>query len=161
MIDGQMMRPDLDSRFLIEHVALLCGSYRHWTGTYLLPPELAAAEAVRALHAAPFAVVSHGVQADPVFNYGNSQALELFEMTWEEFTALPSRLSAEPGAQDARRRLLAEVSEQGYSDNYTGVRISKTGRRFLIQDATVWSLIDADGVYRGQAAVIRAWRTLV
>jgi hypothetical protein len=151
---------DLDSPLLLEHVGLLRGSYRHWTGTDLLAPELGAVEAVRALDDAPFAVVSHGVQADPVFNYGNRLALRLFEMDWEEFTALPSRLSAEPVDRDERQGLLAQVSAYGYSDNYCGVRISKTGRRFMIRDATVWNLIDAQGRYRGQAALIRAWQAL-
>lgn len=145
---------------MLEHVGLLLSSYRHWTGVDLLAPELAAVEAVRALDDAPFAVVSHGVQADPVFNYGNRLALRLFEMAWEEFTALPSRLSAESVDRDERQGLLAQVSAAGYSDNYSGVRISKTGRRFLIRDATVWNIIDAQGRYRGQAALIRAWQAL-
>jgi len=49
------------------------------------------------------------------------------------------------------------VSEQGYIDNYSGVRISKTGKRFLLQNAIAWNLIDAQGGYRGQAAVCHHW----
>ena len=152
--------PNFISPELIEHVALLRGSYRHWTGKDLLPPGISEVDAVRALDDAPFAVVSHGVQADPVFNYGNRLALRLFEMAWEEFTTLPSRLSAEPVDRDERQGLLAQVSAHGYSDNYSGVRISKSGRRFMICDATVWNLIDAQGRHRGQAALIRAWQAL-
>jgi hypothetical protein len=40
---------------------------------------------------------------------------------------------------------------------YQGRRIAKSGRRFLIQDVTVWNLVDADGILRGQAALIRRW----
>jgi len=152
--------PAPDSPFLIKHVALLRRSYRRWTGADLLAQELAPADAVHALDDAPFAVVSHGTQPDPVFNYGNRLALRLFEMEWEEFTALPSRLSAEPVDQEARQRLLAQVAALGYSDNYSGIRISKTGRRFMIRDATVWNLIDDQDRYRGQAAIIREWRAL-
>jgi hypothetical protein len=151
---------NFDSPALIEHVALLRTSYRRWTGKDLLPPGIGEVDAVRALDDAPFAVVSHGTQTDPIFNYGNRLALRLFEMDWEEFTALPSRLSAEPGDRDARQRLLAQVGAQGYSDNYAGVRIAKTGRRFEIGDATLWNLVDAEGGYRGQAALIRRWRPL-
>ena len=151
---------DFDSPALIEHVALLRGSYRHWTGKDLLPPGISEVDAVRALDDAPFAVVSHGTQTDPIFNYGNRLALRLFEMEWNEFTALPSRLSAEPVNRDERQRLLAQVSAQGYSDNYAGVRIAKNGRRFEIGEATVWNLIDGEGRYRGQAALIRSWRAL-
>jgi hypothetical protein len=53
---------------------------------------------------------------------------------------------------------LAQVSTQGYSDHYSGIRISKTGRRFMIRAATVWNLIDGEGYYRGQAAIIREWQ---
>jgi MEKHLA domain len=151
---------DFDSPFLFEHAALLRNSYRHWTGNTLLASEVSPADAVRALYEAPFALVSHDAQPDPVFTYGNRLALQLFEMTWDEFTALTSRLSAEPANQKERYRLLAQVSTQGYSDHYSGVRISKTGRRFMIRAATVWNLIDGEGYYRGQAAVIREWRAL-
>ncbi len=44
---------------------------------------------------AEFAVVSHGTESDPIFNYANPTALKLFEMDFESFTQLPSRKSAE------------------------------------------------------------------
>jgi hypothetical protein len=152
--------PDIDSPFMAAHTALLRGSYRRWTGTDLLAPDLGPAEAARVLFDAPFAVVSHDTRADPVFTYGNRLALALFEMDWDEFTVLPSRLSAVAEDQGERLRLLAGVGTRGYADNYAGIRISKTGRRFLISDATVWNLIDEAGGYRGQAACIRHWRDL-
>jgi len=152
--------PDFDSPFLLQHTALLRGSYRHWTGRNLLTAGLSPAEAVPALYEAPFAVVSHDTRADPVFTYGNRLALQLFEMTWDEFTALPSRLSAEAVNQVERDRLLARVTARGYADNYSGVRISRTGCRFMIEDATVWNLMDGGGRHLGQAAVMRGWRVL-
>jgi hypothetical protein len=118
------------------------------------------AEAVQALDAAPYAVVSHDTQPDPIFNYGNRLALQLFEMTWKDFTALPSRLSAEPMLQEERERLLAGVSERGYIDDYTGVRISATGKRFLIRNAIVWNLLDERGNPCGQAALLKNWQPL-
>jgi hypothetical protein len=159
-MSGGAMTLDIDSPFLFEHVALLRGSYRHWTGKDLLEAELSPVDAVRELYEAPYAVVSHDMQPDPVFTYGNRLALQLFEMAWDEFTTLPSRLSAEPVDQKERYRLLAQVSTQGFSDNYSGVRISKNGRRFMIRAATIWNLIDIEGIYRGQAAVIREWQTI-
>jgi hypothetical protein len=38
------------------------------------------------------------------------------------------------------------------------VRIARTGRRFLIQRATVWNLTDDQGRLCGQAATFREWR---
>jgi hypothetical protein len=34
---------------------------------------------------------------------------------------------------------------RGFIDDYAGVRIARTGRRFLIQRATVWNLTDDQG----------------
>lgn len=108
----------------------------------------------------PFALVSHDTAADPVFNYANRLALELFSMSWDEFTALPSRLSAEPVKQSERARLLEIVSQNGYIEDYSGIRIAKTGRRFMIKNTTIWNLITSDGSFYGQAALIRAWQDI-
>lgn len=43
-------------------------------------------------------------------------------------------------------------------DDYAGVRIARTGQRFLIQRATVWNLTDDQGRLGGQAATFREWR---
>jgi hypothetical protein len=45
-----------------------------------------------ALFNAPRVVVSHDTADDPILNYGNLMALELWNMTLTEFTATPSRL---------------------------------------------------------------------
>jgi hypothetical protein len=37
------------------------------------------------------------------------------------------------------------------------MRISKSGRRFWIEDGTVWDLVDDDGAHHGQAAVFHTW----
>lgn len=102
---------------------------------------------------APRAIVAHGTEDDPIFFYGNRLALQLFEMSFDEFTRLPSRLSAEPMAQQARIELLEKVSRQGYVEGYSGIRIAKSGRSFRIAETTVWNLIDENGVHHGQAAV--------
>jgi hypothetical protein len=106
-----------------------------------------------ALWEAPRAIVAHGTEADPIFFYGNRMALEAFEMNEAEFSRLPSRLSAEPMAQEARVKLLEKVTQQGYVDGYSGMRITKSGRRFMIADTTVWNLVDEAGIHHGQAAV--------
>ncbi|HLJ57063.1 MAG TPA: GNAT family N-acetyltransferase, partial [Chthonomonadaceae bacterium] len=103
---------------------------------------------------------SHGTQADPVFSYGNATALRLFEMRWEEFTALPSRLSAEPVHRDERQRMMDEVTRNGFIASYGGIRISRNGRRFAISNATVWNVVDDAGRYTGQAAKFTEWRFL-
>lgn len=114
-------------------------------------------ECIEALFEAPFALVSHGIEDEPIFNFGNQTALALFELTWDQFTRLPSRQSAEPMNREERQRLLDQVTKQGYIADYSGVRISATGKRFLIEKAIVWNLMDSSGQYQGQAAMFDQW----
>ncbi|MCX4428975.1 MEKHLA domain-containing protein [Streptomyces mirabilis] len=51
----------------------------------------------------------------------------------------------------------AGVRSQGYAEGYRGLRESGTGRRFWIEDVTIWNLAGADGAVRGQAALIHSW----
>jgi hypothetical protein len=109
------------------------------------------------LFEADFVLLAHDTSSDPVFNYGNRRALDLFELSWDELLAMPSRLSAEPVNQQQREDLLHQVKSQGFIDHYSGVRISKTGRRFRIDNAVVWNIFDQDGRYHGQAACFSDW----
>lgn len=146
--------------WLVRHVRMLRSSYQQCTGKALIDPAIGDVDAVEALDQAACALLSHGMEADPVFNYGNRRALELFEMSWEQFTRLPSRLSAEPMLQAERAQLLARVAQHGYIDEYSGVRISSSGKRFLIRNATVWNVVDEAGQPCGQAALLPQWEAL-
>ncbi len=134
------------------HAALLLASYQHWTGRALLKTDAPG----RDLYHAPFALLSHDMALDPCFTYANLAAQTLFEMPWAEMVGSPSRHSAEPLAQSERASLLARVAAQGYIDNYSGVRITRSGKRFRIQHATVWNLIAQHGALVGQAACFTA-----
>ena len=146
--------------YLEGHVRRLLDSFRHWTGKDLVQQEQSPREQARALFYAPFVVLSHDSGSDPLLNYANEAGLHLFELTWEELIALPSRLTAEPLHRDQRARLLGRVTKHGYIDDYTGVRISRTGRRFFIEQATVWNVRDEQGAHYGQAATFSRWRFL-
>jgi PAS domain S-box-containing protein len=96
--------------------------------------------------------LSHSAEADPRFVYANLSVLRCFEYTREEFLGLPSRLSAEPDRREERDRFVHEVRTRGFAEGYRGLRIAKSGRRFWIEDVTMWNLVDDDFVLRGQAA---------
>ncbi len=138
---------------------LIVVSYRRLLGHDLVgvPGGLTLSQAV---FEAPFVIVSHGVEADPILNYGNRCALELWEMDWDTLTRTPSRYTAETPDRAERARLLEAVTRDGFIQNYAGVRISSKGRRFRIEQATVWNLTDSSGVYRGQAATFDKWEFL-
>lgn len=149
--------PSPANDWLAGHAALLIRCYRHWTGRDLIDPGLSPSDAARALYEAPFVVLSHNTESDPRFTYANLGAQRLFEMAWAEIIGLPSRYSAEPLARDERERLLKRVAEHGFVDDYSGVRSAKSGRRFRIERATVWNLVDTDGDPAGQAACFADW----
>jgi hypothetical protein len=152
--------PCPENHYLGEHAELILSSLFRMTGRHLVDPEQSDTERYRSLFEAPSCVVTHDTEADPVFNYGNRTALALFEMKWEAFTSLPSRFSAEQQVREERERLLARVAEHGYIEDYKGVRVAATGKRFLVEDAIVWNLIDARNAYCGQAAVLYKWSAL-
>lgn len=79
------------------------------------PPLLVA----QRLFEADFVVVSHGTQADPIFNYGNLKAVELCQLDWEAFTSLLSRCSAEPVVQSERSLNKSIINEQLSIINYS------------------------------------------
>jgi hypothetical protein len=139
---------------------LLLDSFRRWLGRDLIERKGNPEEQAGALYQAPFVIVSHGMEADPILNYGNRVALELWELDWERFTKTPSRLTAEPVNQSERARMLARAREQGFIDDYRGVRISGTGKRFLVEQAIVWNVVGAEGEQIGQAATFSRWTFL-
>ena len=152
--------PSEENGYLAPHVARLIESLRYWTGRHLVSPNVPIIEQARQLFHAPFAVLSHDSAQDPLLNYGNLAGLQLFEMSWAELTQTPSRQTAEATHQDERARLLGAVTRQGFVDDYRGVRVAKSGRRFMIEKATVWNLLDEAGAPCGQAARFSDWRFL-
>jgi len=149
-----------NSEFGIAQTACLARSLKHWTGRDLLPGVSGPVELAQKVDAAPFALVSHGTEVDPILNYGNQTALALWEMSWADLTRTPSRLTAEEPNREERARLLETVARRGFIDDYSGVRISKTGRRFRIARATVWNLLTEAGRPCGQAAMFDRWEFL-
>lgn len=140
-----------------EQSGRILDNYRRWLGRELIPRDGSAEDQARRLFDAPFVVLSSGNEADPLLNYGNRTALELWETTWDELRGLPGRLTAEPVERPVREAFLQRVRENGYISDYSGIRISRKGRRFRIAAATIWNLVDADGRFVGQAATFPEW----
>ena len=143
---------------VILRTQLIVSSFEHWLGCSLFehfginnvinnPREVS-----KQLFEADFIVASHGTQPDPIFNYGNQKALDIWELTWDEFIQTPSRKTAEAIEQQERNRLLKETTEKGYS-HFSTIRITNTGKRFKINNGIVWNVFDDVQKYQGQAAV--------
>ncbi len=74
--------------------------------------------------------------------------------------AMTAVVAVEPLEQAERERLMQAVRQRGFIDDYRGVRISAQGRRFLIEQAIVWNVIDAQDRVVGQAAMFDQWEPL-
>jgi hypothetical protein len=153
--DARGPSPGAASAAMAGHAEAIAASFQRLAVHALLGEE--AAGPPRPLWAAllehpRMALLSVGTQADPVLNYGNHAALALFEMSWEQLTVTPGRLTAQlEHEREERQRLLDGVTANGFVLTYSGVRVSATGRRFRIRDAAVFNIVE-NGEYKGQAA---------
>lgn len=148
-------RPDWVAR-----CRLILESYAAILGRPLVDPEGSDIARAERLYRAPFVVVAHGVGDDPLLCYGNEAALQLWGMEADVLLRTPSRMTAEPVHREERARLLERTRREGFVDDYSGIRISRMGRRFRIERAVVWNLVDAAGEVHGQAATFDRWTPL-
>jgi hypothetical protein len=155
---NQKSKPETkDLRNDADFFNLITGSYARAVGNALVTPEQGSAWLY---NDAPFVLLAHNTDPDPRFVYANKAAQVCFEYSWDEFTGLPSRLSAEMPNRAERQQLLDAVTRNGFMSGYRGIRITKSGRRFQMEDGIVWQLIDHDGTSRGQAATFSTWKYL-
>ena len=145
-----MQEPSVDNNFQVQHAELLLSSFRELTGTPLVQGETA-----EAVYHAPFPILSHTTDSDPILNYGNLTAQHLFELPWSKFTQMPSRLTAEPGLRSERASMFDRMRKIGWIDDYEGIRISASGKRFRMRAGIIWTITDANGKRVGEAATFK------
>lgn len=110
------------------------------------------AEALFTLNAV---ILSHDGGDDPHFVYANQAAADLWRMGVSELIGMPSRLSAPPEHQAERASMLKDAAGSGVLTGYAGERIAQDGTRFMIEDATLWTVDYPQGP--GQAVVFTSW----
>jgi hypothetical protein len=155
-----MEEPATANRYQIGHVQLLLASFHRFVGRPLMRGAPGDISVARQVFFAPFVMLSHDTSADPILNYGNKLALQLWETDWYDLTRMPSRLTAEPVHRDQRARFLQQTEARGYVDDYAGIRITTSGKRFRMEGAIIWNLIDAEGRRAGQAAMFEKYHFL-
>jgi hypothetical protein len=102
-------------------------------------------------------VLAHNSSHDPTLIYANAAALQLWQTTWHGLIGLPSRLTAPESERRGRQRALVQAHRQEAIKSYSGLRISRCGRRFMICNARIWSVHDDEKTPCGQAASIGEW----
>jgi hypothetical protein len=157
------MSSDESDRFAMQvsagpRLELIAESFARFFGRPLV--ESAPRGLEQTLWEAPRAIVAHGTELEPLFFYGNRVALELFDLRADAFIGLASYSSADPSEREERARMLEGLRLRGFLDDYSGVRVSASGRRFAITNTQVWNLVDRDGGRHGQAATFAEWRFL-
>ena len=150
-----MQEPSVENGYQAELVDLLLNSFAQVVGRPLLPDN-----STKAVYCADFPVLAHNGAEDPVLTYGNLAAQKLWEMSWEALTVLPSRLTAETAHRAQRDAMFAEMRANGFIENYSGVRISASGRRFEIRNAVIWPLLNETGQKVGEAATFKEYSFL-
>ncbi len=103
-------------------------------------------------------VMAHDTAKDPILNYSNALALHIWERTWSEMIGMPSRLTAPSEERSKRARAMENALLKNSISNYQGIRISSTGKRFLIRKARVWKIWDEHNNAYGQAAAFSHWQ---
>ena len=109
------------------------------------------------LFSSDVAVLAHDNSRDPLLIYANATALRLWERPWEDMIGMPSRYTAEAEARSQRDSALQQAKQGDAFEGYSGVRVSRTGQRFMISNARIWTLWDETGGHCGQAAAFSSW----
>ena len=109
------------------------------------------------LFACPSPVLAHDGGSDPALIYANAAALRLWRRRWSQMVGMPSRLTAPEQERQERAQALGSAQKMNAFQGYRGIRIDSEGRRFVINNARIWTLWDEKGECCGQAASFSNW----
>lgn len=145
---------------VIKWTQIILNSYQKLLGKELINRDGNPLKEAEELFYAPIVVLSHNTDSDPIYNYGNLQALNLWELSWDELLKTPSKSTTEVMLRSEREKILKEVATKGYVENYGGIRKSKNGKKYKLENVIVWNLTDEENQYCGQAATFSEWENL-
>lgn len=152
--------PSSKNSYLKDYIYQITTSLKKLANIEIVDASLSLEEQAKQAFNSGYVLLAHNASDDPIFNYANQTALNLFEMSWDEFIDMPSKYSAESDERGKREQFVAEVEAKGYSKDYSGIRISKTGRRFEIKNVILWNVYDSDNKRIGQAALFDEYNYL-
>ena len=112
------------------------------------------------LFSMPSVVMAHDNQDEPCLTYANSAALHLWGRRWSDMVGMPSRLTAPIDQHQNRKSALMQAMEKHAIKGYQGIRIDSQGRKFVINNARIWTVWDEKNLSLGQAATFETWSHL-
>lgn len=148
----------MNDRAWVDRATVLLDSYRRLLGRDLFARTGDAAADARQLDDLPVAVLAHDAATPPRLDWVNRAAAAAFEAAPADLIGRASAATAPPDATADRQQLFVRLEERGFVTGYSGVRVTATGRRFVIDDVTVYELSDPDGRAAGHAAIIGTTR---
>ncbi|MEY4965496.1 MAG: hypothetical protein RL274_1079 [Pseudomonadota bacterium] len=148
--------PGEENNFQNAYIERVLASYFRITGN--MP--IVDGPAGQSVWSGDFALLTHRGGPEARLNYGNRFALDLWECNWDQFTATPSNATAPEEGRAAREEMMQRVMQNGFVTGYSGHRVTRTGRLFLIEDVTIWRLLDESGISFGVGAFFRQYRYL-
>lgn len=138
-----------------DHVARVVAAFARVTGGDLVAEAgLDPAALGRSAWEGSFALLTHDTNA--ILTYGNRFVLDLWEMDWQTLVTTPSHETAPQEDRAARAAIMAAVERDGFTRAYTGRRVSRTGKLFFIENATVFTLKDEEGAGFGTGAFFKS-----
>jgi len=144
---------------MVDVATCILDSYAARLGVELLDRSGDPAADAAALMDLDAVVLSHDSGSDPRFVYANRAAATLWRMPVAQLVGMPSRLSAPAEYRQDRSQMLKQAEREGILRGYSGERVAKDGTRFVIDDATLWT-VDGYPTGPGQAVVFRNWAYL-
>jgi MEKHLA domain len=153
--------PNPNNDYHREHLSIVFANLKQFTGVDLIQEYGLSLDILgEQVFNVDFYLLSHDCAADPILNYGNRRVLELWEISWAELTQMHSRETAKSSDRASRSAVMEQVAAQNYVREYSGVRVSKTGREFRILDVTIWNLFTSDRQPYGQAAWFKTYESI-
>lgn len=136
----------------------LMDSFQHYLSKDLIEPCGNKEQQAKSIYFSSRIVIAHDNKEEPRFIFANRAATDLWEVEHHSFIGMPSKQSAEQEHRKDRARMLNQAKEKGYILNYSGIRVSKQGKRFFIENAIIWNVLDNKKNIIGQAATFEDWK---
>lgn len=112
------------------------------------------------LYTSEYCILAVNNNEIPTFTYMNLSAQKLWEVSLNQALKMQGKQTAQKKDQKEREKLLNQVKKKGKTNSYSGIRISQKGKRFFIKKASIWNIINKQGVFEGQAACFNQFEYL-